>query len=339
MTQIPEPSITIQSLIDEYHEKQIELFRPHMGASQLGHECERYIWLSFRWAVKENVSGRVKRIFRRGNNEEATVVSDLRSIGIDVQNTGKNQSRVLLGGHVSGSVDGIIRGGVPGAEKTPHILEIKTTNQKGYDALVKEGVRKAKFQHFVQMQVYMHGMQLTRALYVAVNKNDDNLYTERVEYCKEIAENYINKGLFLSTNEEMPKLISQDPSFFICKMCAMNDFCHKTKMTNQLNCRTCAFSTPKVDGAYYCERWEDKIPYDAQITGCDHHVIRPDMMPYEFMPAHDEWHAIYYIDGKPVLNGIEGFKSSEIIANPSACANTDKFVDELRNTMGGRIIG
>lgn len=338
MAQIPEPSITIQSLIDEYHQKQTEPFRPHMGASQLGHECERYIWLSFRWAVKENVSGRIKRIFRRGNNEEAIVVSDLRSIGIDVQNTGKNQSRVLLGGHVSGSVDGIIRGGMLGAEKTPHILEIKTTSQKGYDALVKDGVKKAKFQHFVQMQVYMHGMQLTRALYVAVNKNDDNLYTERVEYHKETAENYINKGLFLSTNEEMPKVISQDPSFFICKMCGMNDFCHKSKMTKQVNCRTCAFSTPKKDGTYYCERWEDKIPYDAQITGCNHHVIRPDMVPWKFKPHTDEWSAIYVINGKDVLNGEAGFASSEIVANPDECANPSEFTKELRKDMGARIV-
>jgi len=339
MAQIPEPSISIQSMIDEYHANQIEPFRPHMGASLLGHECERYLWLSFRWAVKEKVSGRVKRIFRRGQNEEAIVISDLRNIGMDIQNTGANQSRVLLGGHVSGSVDGIIRSGVPEAPKTPHILEIKTTNQKGYDALVKDGVKKAKFQHFVQMQCYMHGMKLTRALYVAVNKNDDSLYTERVEYDKAIAEMYINKGQFLSLNEDMPRKLSEDKTFFICKMCSMNDFCHGSKMTKEVNCRTCAHSTPKPDGTWFCERWDDFIPKDVAYSGCDSHVIRPDMMPYEFRPADNEWQAIYIIDGKPVLNGEDGFKSSEIIANPGACAENDGFMNELREKMGAKVIG
>jgi hypothetical protein len=339
MALIPEPSITIQGMIDDYHASQTEPFRPHMGASQLGNECERYIWLSFRWAVKEQISGRVKRIFRRGNNEEATVVSDLRNIGLDVQSTGANQSRVLLGGHVSGSVDGIIRSGVPEASKTPHILEIKTTNQKGYDALVKDGVKKAKFQHFVQMQVYMHGMKLTRALYVAINKNDDSMYTERVEYDKVIAEMYINKGHFLSFQEEMPRKLSEDKTFFICKMCGMNDFCHGSKMTKEVNCRTCANSTPTEDGTWFCERWNDAIPKDVAYTGCDSHVIRPDMMPYEFRPADKDWHAIYIIKGKPVLNGGDGFKSSEIIANPEACSDNDIFMNELRTTMGAEVIG
>jgi len=55
--------------------------------------------------------------------------------------------------------------------------------------------------------------------------------------------------------------------------------------------------------------------------------------------AHDQWHAIYYIDGKPVLNGSEGFASSEILANPSECANPSEFTQALREEFDGRIVG
>ena len=30
-----------------------ELPRTHLGISQVGHPCERYLWLSFRWPVIE----------------------------------------------------------------------------------------------------------------------------------------------------------------------------------------------------------------------------------------------------------------------------------------------
>ena len=118
---------TIAAIIDEVHESRIEDPRPHMGASILGHPCDRWLWLSFRWAVIEPFPGRILRLFRRGHNEEASVISDLRSIGVDVRSS---QHRVTLGGHVSGSLDGVIESGLPGAEKTRHVLEIKTALKK-----------------------------------------------------------------------------------------------------------------------------------------------------------------------------------------------------------------
>ena len=75
---IPDPQHTIAAAIDAAHEAKrashSEVFRPHMGASTLGEKCDRKLWLGFRWAVRENFPGRILRVFRRGQNEEATVV-------------------------------------------------------------------------------------------------------------------------------------------------------------------------------------------------------------------------------------------------------------------------
>ena len=132
---IPELDSTIQSLIDKYHESKPDEPRPHMGCSSLGHACDRWLWLSFRWAVKPKFSGRVLRLFRRGHNEESTIVGDLRAIGIDVRNTSAHQSRVDLGCHVSGSLDGVIESGLPEAPKKRHVVEFKTHSKKSFDAL------------------------------------------------------------------------------------------------------------------------------------------------------------------------------------------------------------
>ena len=120
---IPEPINSLSALIDKAHEDRQEPPRPHLGASLLGHPCDRWLWLSFRWSVIERFQGRILRLFRRGQNEEAQIVSDLRAIGINIVSTGGAQSRVDFGSHVSGSLDGVITHGVPEAPAKKHIAE------------------------------------------------------------------------------------------------------------------------------------------------------------------------------------------------------------------------
>jgi len=148
---IPEPMHTLASLIDAAHEAQQEPPRPHMGCSQLGHHCDRWLWLSFRWAVVEQFPGRVLRLFRRGQLEEKTIVSDLRDAGIKIHSTEGAQSRVEFGCHISGSIDGIIEYGVPEAPQKRHIVEFKTHSLKSFEDVLKNGVEKSKPQHYTQM--------------------------------------------------------------------------------------------------------------------------------------------------------------------------------------------
>lgn len=231
---IPEPEHSIQGLIDKHHEAQAEPPRPHMGCSQLGHPCDRWLWLSFRWAVQPQFPGRILRLFRRGQMEEATIVSDLRAIGLDVRGAGKQQARVDFGAHVSGSIDGIIESGVPEAPKKRHIAEFKTHSKKSFDDLVNAGaVASAKPEHFVQMQLYMHGTKIDRALYVAVCKDDDRIYTERVRYEQDVAERYIERGRRIALADRMPEPISTDPSWYQCKFCpAYGIVCHREQGVN-----------------------------------------------------------------------------------------------------------
>jgi len=204
-------------------------------------------------------------------------VSDLRAIGMDV-NT--QQRRVDLGAHVSGSADAIIESGVPTAPKKRHVAEFKTYNSKRFDALEKAGsVASANPEHFVQMQLYMHGLKIDRALYVAICKDDDRIYTERVRYEKDVAERYIERGRRLALENRMPPPISTDPSWYQCKPCAAYEFCHKTQTSQHVNCRTCAHSTAKEDSTWRCERYEaDDIPIAFQRQACDSHTLHPDLV-------------------------------------------------------------
>ncbi len=338
---IPEPDNSISTLIDRYHESKQEPPRPHMGASMLGHPCDRWLWLSFRWAVQPEFPGRILRLFRRGHNEERQIVSDLRAIGIDIRATSENQSRVDLGCHVGGSLDGIIESGVPEAPKKRHVAEFKTHSQKSFDKLERDGVEKAKPEHYIQMQCYMYGTKIDRALYVAICKNDDRLYTERVRYDAAVAEKAIARGQRIATDDRMPPPISTDPSWYQCKICPAHDFCHQSKQTKHVNCRTCAHSTAKDDSTWRCERHDsDGIPVEFQREGCDSHVLHPDLVPWKRKDGPDEWTATYVIEGREVVNG-EGdwhvFTSKEILANPGACHHDDEFVNRLRADMDGKL--
>ena len=334
--EIPEPKTTISNLIDQAHQTRAEKPRPHMGCSSLGHHCERWLWLSFRWAVVEQFQGRILRLFRRGQNEEATIISDLRAIGMHVSGT---QRRVNFGSHVSGSLDGTATG-VPGAPRTEHVLEFKTHSLKSFNDLEKNGVGKSKPQHATQCQVYMHGTDLNRALYVAVCKDDDRIYTERIEYDKDHAEKAIAKGQRLALADRLPPPISTDSTWFECKFCAAHDFCHGSKTTKQINCRTCAHSTPTPESTWHCAKWEDVIPTDAQHTGCEAHVIHPDLVPWRRLEGPSDWVAVYEIEGFAISNGepSEGvYSSRELIANPKACASGDAQLNALREEWNGRI--
>ena len=328
------PSQPIVNLIDAAHQERQEPPRPHLGCSTLGHHCDRWLWLSFRWAVVEKFDGRILRLFRRGHLEEPQIISDLRSIGIDIDGS---QDHVDFGSHVSGSVDGVIHHGVPTAENTPHVAEFKTHSKKSFTDL-KKGVQESKPMHYVQMQVYMLGLKLKRALYVAVCKDDDHMYTERVRFDIDVAKKAVARGKRIALSDRMPEpCTGASKAWYLCKFCAAYSFCHENEPTQQGNCRTCAHATAKADSTWRCERHNsENIPLDYQRTGCDSHTIHPDLVPYQRKEADSQWEAIYVINGKDVLNGEAGYSGQEIIANPSLCASGD--ADELRTSFNGRIV-
>jgi len=332
VSKIPEPAVTITSLIDAHHAAREEQPRPHLGASQLGEPCERRLWLQFRWAAREDFSGRILRLFRRGHNEEATIVSDLRAIGLDLRHTGKDQRRVNFGAHVSGSLDGVVEGGVPEAPKARHIAEFKTHSKKSFDDLERHGVEKSKPQHYAQMQVYMLGTEIARALYVAICKDDDRIYTERVKLDKDVAQRLVDKGRRITLSDRAPPPISTDPSWFQCKFCPAYGMCHQKEPTRFANCRTCVHATVR-EGDVLCSLWGDGIPTDFQHQGCDSHVLHPDLVPWPMEPGEDGKHVTWTIGDRRVVNGPDGYKSREIVANPGACGS--EWVEVAKDVFPG----
>lgn len=60
------------------------------------------------------------------------------------------------------------------------LLEFKTHNDRSFNELANSSVYASKYAHYVQVQCYMHKFGLRLCLYMAVNKNNDELYAEYI---------------------------------------------------------------------------------------------------------------------------------------------------------------
>ena len=292
--------------------------RKHLGASLIGRECERQLFYVFRWAQKPHFDGRVLRLFRRGQEEEQWFTDDLRAIGCDVRDTTPDGNQWRFehwGGHFGGDCDGIISSGVPEAPKSPHIAEYKTHGNKSFQDLEKNGVEKSKPEHVAQMQTYMglSGMvwssqyQIKRALYCAVNKDNDELHFERIKFDKEVFTDILNKAHRIIFTDKAPDRITDNPQYYACKWCDFYEICHKRKFP-EVNCRTCAHSTPKEDGTWHCDYMDMPLDYDTIPEGCGNHLFLPSLIDgfATVIDANPEENWISYEDNKTNINFING---------------------------------
>jgi hypothetical protein len=175
-------------------------------------------------------------------------------------------------GHFGGSLDGMLLG-VPGFKDDEKFLaEFKTHNSASFVKLKQYGMRNSKPEHFAQMQTYMHKMSLTRGIYMAVNKNDDDLYVETVEYLQGFAEALIEKARRIIYSPSPPNRLpgARHASWHECKFCSYKDPCHYGTPMHK-SCRSCVNVQPIGGGKWRCNHWDATIPSDAMRAGCDLH--------------------------------------------------------------------
>lgn len=262
--------------------------RGYLGASIIGRECDRQLWYTFRNAARPEFSGRLYRLFETGNLAEIRFVKELRAIGCEVHEvdpaTGQQFEVVDLGGHFSGHMDGCAVG-IPEAPKTWHVLEFKTHNAKSFAKLEKEGVKKSKPEHYAQMMVYMGQTRMTRALYLAVNKDTDALYAERIRYDAGEFGAYMERAKRIITSIQPPPRITNRPDDWRCRFCDAKELCWGTgKAALPLpckGCRTCCHATPELDGdkRWTCAKFGD-LTQEDMVADCPYHLTLPDLIHF-----------------------------------------------------------
>jgi len=332
--------VSQKSLVECIHQwrenKDKQENRPHLGFSQIGDKCDRKLWYIFHHVAKPSFKGRILRLFDTGHRAEARFVEELRAIGFEVWELDPNTCRQLsvreLGGHLSGSLDAVIKAR-PNTEAfeiaggKPIVCEMKTHNEKSFAALAGKlekgvrvfdpstcGVEKTKPVHFAQANIYAYKMGIDKCLYMAVNKNTDELYIERWKTKKRLSKSLIKRGVEIVNMDNPPAGISNNSSWYECRFCDFSGICHDNKIP-EVNCRTCLHSTPNTEtGKWDCARHGESMRADGTAmpicAGADHRFI-PSLLPWDAIDANQDDNWIQYVlpNGQHIRNGSHGDRS------------------------------
>jgi hypothetical protein len=310
----PTPS-TVRAIYQAYEAANVQRDGRSISVSTLAEECERKLFYDFRWvSQQEAIQGRTLRIFETGNVEEQRWIENLRMIGcevVDQDGTDRdgNPRQIMVeacGGHVRGYLDAEILG-LPEAPKTIHVGEIKSHNLKSFTALKKDGVRKSKPAHFGQIQTYMHQRGRVRGIYLAVCKDNDELYAERMELDLPYVLRLLARAQRIIDANEPPAKLHEDPNHkmaFACGWCRHKPVCHDGAKP-RVNCRTCLYSAPDVGGSWSCARWSKPLSNEEQAAGCPAHLWLPGLVDGKQVDCSEEDETITYLmrDGSTFVDG------------------------------------
>lgn len=263
----------IKEIGDAFEPEQEKHPRKHLGASLIGRECTRYLWLSWRWAFWKKFDARMVRLFNRGHLEEARWIALVRAAGFQtVHQVEGKQIRIFgAGGHYGGSLDGMIYG-CPEVPNEWGLLEFKTFNSKTFLKLQKDGVQTSKNEHFVQCQQYMAKRGLTFTLYCAVCKDNDEIHLEILRPDR------INAGLYEKRAETVvsaiaaPTKCSASPLYQTCKWCDAFGVCHGGEPVMK-TCRSCEQVLVCDDGVWWCGHKNKILTAEEQFAACESYIL------------------------------------------------------------------
>lgn len=326
--------------------------RPYLGASAIGHSCDRKLWLQFRWALEQNLTAKSIKAIEDGHHAETIMAERLKLVpGIELfteDDGGQQFGFADLSGHFRGNLDGVIQG-LKQSGKT-HVWEHKCVNQRKFDKLValanadeSTALEQWDAVYYVQGQVYMHYFDLERHYLTCTSPGGREAISVRTKRDREVAEWARKRAEAIIFSDDVPPKISESPGCPDCRWCDYASLCHETAIA-KVSCRTCGHATPVRDGdggSWRCELLDKTLPYADQLVGCRSHMYHPHLLanvaePVEFYP---KLGAIKYrmkSNGKEFQNGYRGdqtpagvYLSVEIRAASNGCRMEDAALDWL----------
>ena len=208
----------VNSIVDMIEAKRAgeNIPRQHLGLSEIGHKCPRWLWYAHHNTPSKPVEGRIIRLFRTGNIIEDAIISDLESIGIEVTDRQREVEIVNSNIRLVGHIDGIAAG---------QLLEIKSASEKYFKQLLKVGYEKWNPKYKAQAHVYMVLCDLEECMVVVENKNDSNLYIETLKLDRDYVTKLLIDVFAAITLPEPPERICPDVSWYESKCCKYQEVC------------------------------------------------------------------------------------------------------------------
>lgn len=341
---------TVAAIYASYEARRDRRRSRRLGASLIGRACERQLWYDFRWAGVEEFEGRMVRLFETGTLEELRFIANLRAIGCTAEWPSEGNAEhftfTSAAGHFVCKIDAVVQG-LPEAPKTWHVCEFKTMSAKAFREVQKHGLRKAKPEHYAQLQMGIDGTGLDRGLYLVVNKDTDEMYAERTERDDAAIAAAKEKAERIITSPTPPAKIADGPSKFPCSFCAHKERCHGTKVAD-VTCRSCVHATPVMegeDGLWRCERKGRLISDKEQEKACEEHLFIPDLIPFADAVDSFDQDGVAWVEYKNKEGGkvwrqgrASGQYSSYELAQLPPEMMSDEYI-EAAKAAGGTVVG
>lgn len=264
--------------------------RAYLGASIIGHECQRRLWYDFRWAKQEKLTAVALRRIEDGYRGEDLQAERLRMVpGLTLLTTDPETGRQWKiedhGGHFRGHLDGALVGLIQ-APKTWHVWEHK---QVAEDKLAK--LEKLKTQmgekaallawnviYWAQAQVYMHYTGMERHYLTVASPGGRRTVSVRTKRDPEQGSRLADKAQRIIYADRPPTKVSEDPAYHLCRMCPHASHCHGGELPLR-SCRTCIFASPHPKGGWECLKHNCRLEKTEQQRGCPDQRLIPDIVP------------------------------------------------------------
>lgn len=313
--------------------------RDYIGASEIGHPCDMYLWLKHHRYIEreefdpseidtddpqelktEATKARLRRLFQRGHDEELRFEDHLHAIGAKFHK-GSLDQQGFKDGFFAGHGDGDIY--LFGEDA---LTEYKTHNKKSFNTLKRGELAKTHPKHFAQSQSYMKYFKRSQTIYLAVCKDDDRLFCDVIAFDPEFADGLSNRAEYIAMSDKPLQRIGNKPTFYMCKMCSGKDVCWAFEAP-RVDCRNCTSATKHRDqGSFGCDIKQKSNDlndrnknYQLYESGsCASHSFNPYAMqdlygwqPMEFLP---EQRAVIYLkpDNTKITNGRDFVQSKDI---------------------------
>ena len=201
--------------------------RRYIGASSIGNDCGRSIWLSYNGVKGKPWTAKQRRTLEIGKRLEDMMLDYIELAGFKITRPEKGSNGIPCQDDevpiFRGNMDGLLHL----TDTHVVVLEIKTAKASEYKKFVDVGLKSWKPTYYAQLQSYMGMKKLKNAVIFVLNKDSSEWHCEWVEYDDIYFHELRVKALAISTVDDEPKKINENASYWICQMCKFKDVCHK----------------------------------------------------------------------------------------------------------------
>lgn len=215
--------------------------RGYLGASSIGHPCERQVWYQYNGYPAEPMGFKGICAIEDGHRSEDLIAARLRLIpGIQLETVDENGNQFGFSrfdekfkGHIDGFIIGLLQ-----APKTPHIWENKAINEKKFAELKKmidkfgekNALQEWDYIFYIQAQIYMGEFDLDRHYLTACTPGGRDVISVRTDLNHEVYKATIAKAQRIISTKTAPERAFHSRAWKDCRWCKFADECWKNSI-------------------------------------------------------------------------------------------------------------